>query len=292
MLNEPFEKYVEEYLNWSTVMRNHSRNTVIDKGYRLRQFAKVANVTIMSDITNDSIDYFIFQMRQRTYLGKPISSNTINKRIETLTVFLKWVRDMYGMKLQVNFVRIPVLRDDPTKEKVFYSRDEINRVLPFADIQIKLAIAIAFDSSARLSELLNIRIDDIDDRTIKIIGKGRKRGYLVMTNATRKLLEDYIREYDIVDYLFPSTRLKTRPMVKNTMRLKMQKAFKLAGFDDFYPHALRHSSATEFQRLNASVDEIRAFLRHSDTRTTQIYLHNLDGANVELYDKYRVPLAL
>lgn len=292
MLNEPFEKYVEEYLDWCRYMRNYTEVTVVDKGYRLRQFANTVGINTLGEVNNSNLNNFIYVMRQRDYRGSPIRANTINKRIQTIVVFVKWLREMFEIKVPLNLAMIPTLREEAPRDRIFYTREQVNEVVSLAGLQAKVAIALAFDSAARIGEIVSIRLKDIDGRVIKIIGKGRKKGYLIITDETKELIDEYIEEFKITDYLFPSTRNKNGPMIRNTMRVMMQREFYKAGYRDFHPHALRHSSATEFQKSNASVDEIRSFLRHSDTKTTQIYLHNLDGANVELYDKYRKPLAL
>jgi site-specific recombinase XerD len=72
------------------------------------------------------------------------------------------------------------------------------------------------------------------------------------------------------------------PLTVQTIRDDLKDAFAQAGFPDFYPHALRHSFATDLQRRGASVEEIKEMLGHKNIATTERYLHGLDGHLEEL----------
>lgn len=67
----------------------------------------------------------------------------------------------------------------------------------------------------------------------------------------------------------------------------MREAFTEAGFDDFYPHALRHSFATDIQNKGAELLEMQMMLGHSNAQTTERYLHGLDGRQQALFSKYK-----
>ena len=62
--------------------------------------------------------------------------------------------------------------------------------------------------------------------------------------------------------------------------------FLRAGFEGFYPHALRHSFATNLQMKGATVSEIKEMIGHSSVATTERYLHGFDGRLKELFDRY------
>ena len=77
------------------------------------------------------------------------------------------------------------------------------------------------------------------------------------------------------------------PPTVNTVRKWLREAFAAAGFEGFYPHALRHSFATDLQIRGASVMEIKEMIGHESVATTERYLHGFDGRMRELFDKYR-----
>ena len=77
------------------------------------------------------------------------------------------------------------------------------------------------------------------------------------------------------------------PMSSDTLRRVMKDAFKKCGYDNFYPHALRHSFGSDIQRQGADVMEIKEMMGHSNVATTQRYLHSLDGQLATLFNTYK-----
>lgn len=67
----------------------------------------------------------------------------------------------------------------------------------------------------------------------------------------------------------------------------MRAAFKRCGFDDFYPHALRHSFGTDIQRKGADIMVIKEMMGHSNVATTERYIHGFEGQLQLLFDTYR-----
>lgn len=283
------DSLIDEYLFWCEYVKKQSPDTLEDKGYRLRQFAREASVTTLEHLTNRAAEDFTVKMCMRG-----LKPSTINKRLNSIVVFAKWLHE--NRNLQVPLIASNVIyQKEDRRRPTYYTREDIELVLRRADLWEKFAISLMFDTGGRLSEILSIRLGMLRGRKVNVIGKGGKERTLCMTDATRDLLDDYIEAYNITDWLFPSQYGKCRgkrPMSKNTMRVRTAKAFKRCGFDDYYPHALRHSSATDCQLHEAPIDDIRAFLGHSDTRTTQVYLHRFDVMALDRYDKYHRPLKL
>ena len=81
--------------------------------------------------------------------------------------------------------------------------------------------------------------------------------------------------------------LNGEPPTVNTVRQRLCSAFEWVGFEGFYPHALRHSFATNLQSKGASVEEIKEMMGHSSIATTERYLHGFEGRMEELFDKYQ-----
>ena len=96
---------------------------------------------------------------------------------------------------------------------------------------------------------------------------------------------DFIKNHKIQNSLWGKT-LNGEPPTPSTIRKKLKRAFLKAGFKDFYPHALRHSFATNLQSKGASVAEIKEMMGHASIATTERYLHGFDGKLRELFEKY------
>ena len=137
-----------------------------------------------------------------------------------------------------------------------------------------------------------IRVEDVRELTNEIfnewVAHEVRRG---VKAETLGMVTDYVGRYGITWYLWGvcdgGLTLNGEPPTVNTVRLRLRRVFEKAGFDGFYPHALRHSFATDLQVRGASVAEIKEMIGHSSIATTERYLHGFEGKMRELFDKYR-----
>jgi len=137
----------------------------------------------------------------------------------------------------------------------------------------RLILSLLYSSGLRVSELVSLRINDIDlqERTIRIRGKGDKDRIVLFDENTRNLLEDYLQKrVHESDYLFlnrfgdPLTPRYVQMMIKNYARK--------AGINKkVTPHILRHSFATHLLKNGVDIRAIQQLLGHSNLSTTQIY---------------------
>lgn len=158
-------------------------------------------------------------------------------------------------------------------------------MLVYADEMAGLLIRICFDAGLRLSELTHLRLSNFRGQKIHFVGKGNKDRESYITLNTYRRLSDYVSKNGITDALWPGRFGNT--CSTDTLRVKMRQAFIAAGFDDFYPHALRHSFATDIQSKGAELLEMQMMLGHSNAQTTERYLHGLDGRQQALFSKYK-----
>lgn len=276
----PIYKQLFDYYDYCEKDCRFTPATMSFKTHCINDFVKFSKVTKIEDITNDHVSKWIKAQEKRGCSGR-----TVNHRIYQLKVMLKWQRDdnvtIQGLKLS----RIKMCNEEPPR-KVHFTREQINEALKFADQREWLMIMLAFDCGLRISELRNIRLEDIHDRKIKVIGKGRKKRFAIMSEETREKLNIYIAREHITDCLWPSPVGDGRPICDQDMRKMMKRPFAAAGFDYFHPHDLRHSYATELKNMGIPTRKIQAGLGHSTEAITEQYLSDLDGSEIdELYSQ-------
>ena len=137
----------------------------------------------------------------------------------------------------------------------------------------KLILALLYSSGLRVSELVNLDIDSVDmnERTIRIRGKGEKDRIVLFDDKTKNLIEDYLaKRSDENEYLFINrcgnhlTPRYVQMMIKDYARV--------AGIrKKVTPHILRHSFATHLLKNGVDIRAIQQLLGHSNLSTTQIY---------------------
>lgn len=282
---KPIYGQIEEYLDYCRA-RQMTQQTMETKTRVLSKFAELGLVDDMTKCTNQIINRWIAMQSSGEATGNKISGRTINCRMAHIIAFAKYLRDMdYELPLKIRLIE--QVKEQPPRRN-WFTREQVEAAMDGARPMARLLIAITFDSGLRATELRNLRIKNINGREIRIIGKGGKEGSVFITQPTRELLDDWIEMNDITEYLWPSPAYDDgRPYSIDELRYIMRREFKRAGIDGFYLHALRHSFATDIQKRGASISQAQKLLRHSNSATTEIYLHAFDNGMMSVYDQLK-----
>lgn len=219
-------------------------------------------------------------------LNSEKTAKTVNRKISALKSFYKFL-------IRNNCVSI-----DPTnklispKQKkslpVFLSETETDTLLnhidfpnTFEGIRDKTIIELFYATGIRLSELLNIKMKDIDfyERTIKIIGKRKKERIVPFSAILLPVLEEYISTYENEfgnveqEALFFVTKKGKGVYEKLIYRTVRKYLDMVSTIEKRSPHVLRHTFATHLLNNDADLSAIKELLGHSSVAVTQIYTH-------------------
>ena len=175
---------------------------------------------------------------------------------------------LYAVKNFYKFLKIEgdlfediKLYNSNTKMPYFLSSSQCKRLLNYyTDKRNKLIIYLFLTTGIRLSELANIRVEDIDGNKIKVKCKGGVERVVTITEKCSRM----IQEYATSDKLFNISRKAIYDVVKKAM-----KDLKLNGS----PHTLRHSFATIMYQETHDIRLVQELLGHKSIVSTQIYTH-------------------
>lgn len=156
------------------------------------------------------------------------------------------------------------------------------------NIRDRAIIETLFATGVRVSELLNIKIEDIKWETRQIWirnGKGKKERFVLFTYECREWLQAYLNVRTIEnEYLFGSPRGGKLSIVlidRNFREFSDKLGFKVT------PHMLRHTFATYLARKNMSQSFIQELLGHVNINTTSIYTRLTDAERKKQYDQFQ-----
>lgn len=280
------EKQFEEYLNYCQNVRLMSEQTMHGKKWVISNFLEDLNVTDVALLSNRDISKWIESQTARGCAGR-----TINTRMAHLIAALRYFQDM-GVNMPNLKLRLLVKAKEQPPRRTYYSKEQIDRVLSFADRLEWLLISMSYDCGFRISELRNLRLLNIDGQKVNFVGKGSKAREAYMSAETRRRLDNWIQRERVVDYLWVREGLSSKePLTIEEIRHLMKKPFEKAGFVDFYPHALRHSFATGICKSGAPLPIAQKMLGHSNLSTTERYVHTFDGHLKKYFDEYKFAVA-
>jgi site-specific recombinase XerD len=204
-------------------------------------------------------------------IKKGISYSNINISCNAFKV-------MFNSVLNRNWADDVIVR--PKKQsKLPYvlSRDEILSIMDhITNFKHKAILLTAYSSGLRISEVLNLRVSDIDSENMLLRVRCGKRGkdrFTVLGEENLKLLRQYWKLYKPKDLLFPGM-IKGKSIAARNIQQVFKTAKEKAGIKKpVSVHSLRHSFATHLLENNTDLRTIQVLMGHASINTTCIYLH-------------------
>ncbi len=208
---------------------------------------------------------------QLTLREDGMSPSAINAIVSALRFFFKVTLGRPDIDRWTQFVR------EPRKLPVILSQEEVARLIecaPGPGLKYKAALSVAYGAGLRVSEVVALKISDIDSQRMLIRieqGKGKKDRYVMLSPSLLKLLRGWWCEARPVFWMFPG-RAPGQHMTTRQINRAVHAAADMAGIDKkVSPHTLRHSFATHLLESDIDVRVIQALLGHSKLDMTAHY---------------------
>ncbi len=281
------EVQVDKFLFFLKVELNYSELTI--KSYQLDL------TDFFGYIESKKINYLtITNYDVRGYLKYLDSCNlknsTISRRISTLRTF-------YNYLVDENIVENNVFHNvkNPKLEKKlpnYLNYNEMEELLESIDISTteglekRLLIEMFYSTGCRVSEMINVKISDIDftNKTIRIMGKGSKERIVYFGDYASKYLDNYISKVKCDKYLF--TNKKGEKLTINEVEQIVKDIMKHISIKTHVtPHTLRHTFATHLLNNGADIKTVQELLGHANLSTTGIYTHVSSDRLKDIYFK-------
>jgi len=281
-------QFLSEYLEFLEVEKGLAANSIEAYERDLTSFidfCKEREISDISGIERGDINAFILKLRQDKY-----SPTSVTRKIASIRGFFKWFcANEYSTKNPAETIEQPKL---PKRLPKVMTLDEINGIFQSnLNVEETLIFELLYDCGLRVSELVNLKLNDIDinSKYIRCCGKGAKERIVPFGKKAKSAVNKYLkhREFVILNcklknfkYLFIKDDGKhlTRQDVYNFIRKQGEKIHK-----HISPHTLRHSFATHLLENGADLRVVQELLGHSDVATTQLYTHITKKRLKEVY---------
>lgn len=283
---------INEFLDYIKIEKKLSKNTVMSYNEDLKHYKSFMDGTVVvKNIKRDDIVNFIKYLENNN-----LSSRSINHTIGTVKEMHKYFSMYYDIPNVTE--DIGLLKVTKTLPKVL-TIDEVNKLLEIDtktdyDYRNKAMLELMYSSGLRVSELINLTLNDIDlkENTVHVYGKGAKERIIPIGDYATDALFIYINEHRnsmlkgyLTDSLFLNNHGKGMSRIgffKILKGIAKEKGIK----KEFSPHTLRHSFATHMLEYGADLRSIQELLGHENMSTTSIYTHVRSDLIRDSYDKY------
>ena len=272
-------RYLEEYLKYLKYQKNYSIETIDSYEEDLVEFLDFLsseNLELL-DVKYDDVRFFLMELDK-----KHNKASTVSRKLSSLRGFYKFL--MNNDYVSINpFSLIKTPRKEKKLPRFFYY-NELEEMFNSIDISSalgqrnRLILEVLYASGVRVSELVNIKLKDINDEEIKVLGKGNKERITRIGDYAREILDLYLSDgYKELnkknsEFLFLNKdggKLTTRgiryildEIIKNTNVKKK-----------ISPHMLRHSFATHLLNEGCDILSVQELLGHESLTATAIYTH-------------------
>ena len=249
-----------------------------------------------NDMDIEDIDVVLFKSYQ-LYISENLNINRVSVRTyaRAVKVFLRWLYFEDYIDIDVN----KLLLMKATKDVIIPLSDlEVKGLINYYDnstylnCRNKTMLMLMIDCGLRLSEVVNLKISDLDLKNNYLIinGKGSKQRLVPFGISTKKQLVIYIQyrvNLNNNNSLFLNQNLTA--ITTNTIKMLFARLKKQEKFKRIYPHLLRHTFATNFIYAGGNLEVLRVLMGHSTINITQIYIH-LAAQKHLLNDSYQSDL--
>jgi integrase/recombinase XerD len=256
-----FKAYVEQLR-----LMNYSENTIKNYSNWFLYFLRAFPDRKPSGITYNEIMIFLNKFRN----GKSWSATSQNQLINSVKFFYEKILNQ--AKMVYNLPRAKKPDQLPT---VFAESEILAIIKACENLKHRTMICLAYAGGLRVSEIVNLKIGDIDGKRMVINlrqAKGKKDRIVMLSEKLLILLREYYKEYKPRLWLFEGQSGEVYSV--RSVQAVLQQAKRKAGIKKKGSiHALRHSFATHLLEGGTDLITIKELLGHNSLRTTMTYTH-------------------
>jgi len=213
-------------------------------------------------------------------LGAYFRHLSLDKKLSRATIVLKLnaIHFLYTNVLHREFAIKVSWPKKQYKIPELMSRTEVQAIIQHCTPEkYRVMLSILYGCGLRISELLNLKVQDIDGerRTFKIkLGKGNKDRFVVIPPSLLDQLRRYWCHEHPRDWLFPTSLRGNYPISDSSLRKKLKATLQMTGINKRYsPHNFRHAYATHQLESGMPLHQLQHQLGHNNVVTTSRYLH-------------------
>jgi len=271
-------QYIEQFLS-ARKLEGLARNTLIQYRMELNHLPPFLNKPTIQANTNDLRLYFIQFSNQ--------AIRSMSRKISTLKAFYAWLIDEEIIdKNPMKRIKTP---KEPKSLPKAMSEQEFE-ILRYAkkSLRNKSIFELLSSSGMRIGEMVVLNIDDIDmdNRKIKVLGKGNKERIIYFSHIAKYCLIEYLHSREDNNPALYINKYGNRLSIRSIEMQTKSEAIKAGISIKVTPHRYRHFMASRMYENGCNLELIAELLGHESVDTTKIYAHMSNSAIAKAYDRY------
>jgi integrase/recombinase XerC len=285
---------INSFLTYLLIEKKYSNHTIVAYKKDLNDFISYC----FSEYGNEdlvNVNYSQIRSWIVSLVNIKVSNRTINRKISSLKSFYKFLQKTKQIEVS------PLVKHQALKVskqiQVPFSEKEIKDVLSLKDevvdfeaIRNKLIVELFYSTGIRRSELIEIKIANIDfnNETVKVIGKRNKERYIPLIKTVQNSLKNYLKFRDEIETKESNLFLtKKGKKIYDTLVYRIINNYfsSVSSKVKKSPHVIRHSFATHLLNEGADLNSVKELLGHSSLASTQVYTHSSLGKLKEVYNQ-------
>lgn len=272
---------IEAFVIYMRVRKRREASTLYTYTKILQHFVATVPVRTVEELTVKHIDMYADILSLKNYAPK-----TFRCKLNAIRSFIRFLYIKEYTTIKPECIDVP--EESSTVEANFLDLEEAQALVSVTrNTRDRALLLFMLSSWVRVSELTNIRLDDIHNRSVLIRrGKGGKPRPVFISEEAERAVNAYIASDrgSKQGYLFPSpdgTKM-SRQRIYRIVQVHAERA----GLDKkVTPHTLRHTGATGYLDAGGRLEIAQKLLGHSKLETTMIYVHFKDERLHDDYDE-------
>ena len=291
---------LKEYGRYLKEVKNFSGNTI--NAY-MKDIISLAQFLQDSKAKDDLtlVDYHMLRGYLVLLKQKKYSDRTIARKISSLRVFYKYLMEEdFKNNNPAQYLLTPRIKN---RLPIFLFIEEILKLIDSIKtdkpigIRDRAILELLYATGIRVAELSGLDLNslNLDDDTVKIMGKGSKERVLPLSRPVKIALKEYLKVRKQIPYKKNYSSISEKALFLNCfgkrlttrgIRIIINKNMQTACLNKkISPHVLRHTFATHLLNGGADLRSVQELLGHTSLSTTQIYTHITKAKLIETYNK-------
>jgi integrase/recombinase XerC len=281
----------EAFIDYLRFEKRSSEHTILAYQTDLTQFTEfleLKTISELNELTSLNIRSWIVYL-----IDEGQSNRSVNRKIATLRTFYKWLRKQNfvvnnpttKIRGPKNEKRLPVFAKESDLES-----DKLAELFAndFDGMRDALMVELFYQTGIRLNELINLKKTDINEQSIKVLGKRNKERLIPISSELYNQIEkfSFYKSKMLGNTKFLLVLNNGNKLYPTFVYRKINSYLsKATSLDKKSPHVLRHTFATHMLNRGSGLETLKDLLGHANLAATQVYTHNSFAQLTAIYSQ-------